>query len=136
MAVVVEPPLGSAQDAAGGKFEEDGVDVTVLIVRGVVGQALQEATGAEGEEQVLVVHIVERQHGAAGQQELGGEGLEAERLKRDAKRRVGAPGGHKRGSGQQEEHKEAEAMAEPRGREDVGGNRHGCVHVSVLFDRA
>ena len=53
---------------------QDGVDVAVLVVGRVVGQALEEAPGVEGEQQMLVVDVVEGQHGAAGEQELRGDG--------------------------------------------------------------
>ena len=36
LAVVVHAPRGAGEDMAGGDFEEDGVDVAVLIVLGVV----------------------------------------------------------------------------------------------------
>ena len=46
----------------------------------------------EGEKQVLVVDIVQREHGAAVEQELGGKRLEAEDFPGDAQRRLRAAG--------------------------------------------
>ena len=40
LAVIVEAPVGAGEDAAGGEFEEDGVDVAVLIVGGSLGRRL------------------------------------------------------------------------------------------------
>ena len=87
LAVVVESPLGAAEDVAGGELEEDGLNVAVLVFRGFVGQTLEEATDAVGEEEMLVVDVVERVHGAAGEKELGGERREADWFQRDANAR-------------------------------------------------
>jgi hypothetical protein len=87
LSVVVQVPGGMGEGAAAGEFEQDGVDDTVLIVFGFVGQARDEPVNNEGEEEMLVVNVVQREHGAAIEQELGGERLEAEVFERDAKRR-------------------------------------------------
>jgi hypothetical protein len=72
--VVVETPAGSGEDATGGNFEQDGVDVAVLVGWRVVRQALEEAFGVEGDQEVFVVHVMEGQHGAACKQELRRDG--------------------------------------------------------------
>jgi hypothetical protein len=82
---------------------------------------------------MLVVHVVEREHGAAGQKELGGERLEAQRLQWNAEGGIGIAR-QKRWSKEAEDDKKAEEMAEPRGRDDGDGNRHGCVDVSLLLE--
>ena len=92
LGVVVQVPGGAGEDAASGEFEEDGVDDAVLIVLGLVGQARYEAVDDEGEEKVLVVDIVQREHGAAVEQELGGKRLEAKIFERDAQRWLRAAG--------------------------------------------
>ena len=97
LGVVVEVPGGAGEDLAGGEFEEDGVDDAVLIVGGLVGQAGDEAVDDEGDEKMLVVDVVQREHGAAVEQELGGEGLEAEVFEGDAER--AAPGRGRRREG-------------------------------------
>ena len=71
LGVVVQVPGGAGEDAAGGEFEQNGVDDAVLIVFGLVGQARDEAVDDEGEEKMLVVDVVQREHGAAVEQELG-----------------------------------------------------------------
>ena len=56
--VVVQVPGGAGEGAAGGEFEQDGVDDAVLIVFGLVGQAGYEAVHDEGEEKMLVINVV------------------------------------------------------------------------------
>jgi hypothetical protein len=65
LGVVVQMPGGSGEDAAGGEFEENGVDDTVLIVFGLVCEPRDEAVGDEGEEKMFVVNVVQREHRAA-----------------------------------------------------------------------
>ncbi|WP_433968878.1 hypothetical protein [Tunturiibacter gelidiferens] len=74
LAMVVGAPGGAGQNVARGKFEEDGVDGAVHVVLRLVGQALEEVPGAEGEQEMLMVDVVNRQHGAACEEELLGEG--------------------------------------------------------------
>jgi hypothetical protein len=50
LAVVVEPPGGAGDDVAARKFEEESVDVAVLVVFGVVGKAREEAANSKREE--------------------------------------------------------------------------------------
>jgi len=78
--VVVRAPGGAGEDVAGGEFEQDGVDAAVHVVLGLVGEALEKVAGAEGEQEMLIVDVVNCQHGAACEEELLGEGLEAERF--------------------------------------------------------
>jgi hypothetical protein len=87
LGVVVQVPGGARQGASSGEFEQDGVDDAVLIVFGLVGQAGYETVNDKGEEKMLVVNVVQREHGAAIEQELGRERLEAEVFEREAKRR-------------------------------------------------
>jgi hypothetical protein len=82
--VVVHAPRGASEDTPGGDFEENGVDIAVLIVHRVVREALEEMAGAEGKEEMLVVDVVQGEHGAAGEQKLSGLRLEAKVFKRDA----------------------------------------------------
>jgi hypothetical protein len=84
LAVVVHAPRGAGEDMTGGDFEEDGVDVAVLIVHRVVREALEEMAGAEGKEEMLVVDVVQGEHGAAGEEELSGLRLEAKAFERDS----------------------------------------------------
>jgi hypothetical protein len=92
LGVVVQVPGGAGEYAAIGELEEDGVDYAVLIVLGLVGQARYEAVDDEGDEKVLVVDIVQREHGAAVEQELGRKRLEAKIFERDAQRWLRAAG--------------------------------------------
>ncbi len=106
LAMVVETPRRPAEDAAGGKLEQESIDVTVLIVRRIVGDALEEAAGTEGDEEMLIVHVVEREHGAAGEEELGGERLETQGFEGDAERGVRIA--RQKRWDKEEEHKKAE----------------------------
>jgi hypothetical protein len=69
--MVVQVPGGAGKYAPVGKLEEDGIDYAVLVVFGLIGQARYETVNHEGDEQVLVIDIVQREHGAAVEQELG-----------------------------------------------------------------
>ena len=93
-------PGGAGEDLSGGDFDEDCVDDAVLIVFGFVGQARDEPVSDEGEEKMLVINVVQRQHGAAIEQELRGERLEAEVFERDTEGRLGAAG--EEGCGEEE----------------------------------
>ena len=136
LAVVVETPLGAGEDFAGGNFEQGGLDETVLIFGGLVGQALEEAVGAPGEKEVRVVHVVQGVHGAAREKELGGGWLEANWFEWDTKGGIGIFGGEKGSCGQKKERKEADGVAGPGDRGDEYGNRHSCLRVSpILFHR-
>jgi hypothetical protein len=84
--VVVKVPGGAGEDLAGGKLEENGVDYSILIVFGVVGQTRYETVDDKGEEKMLVINVVQREHRAAIEQELGGESLEAEVFQRKTDR--------------------------------------------------
>jgi hypothetical protein len=117
---------------AGGEFEEECVDVAVHVVGWVVGQARHEAANDEGDQQMLVVHVVEGEHGAAGEEELAGERLEAERIERDTQGLVGFIG---RGGGERsysQEQKEAGEKARTEDRDGTPGNRHGGTRVSIV----
>jgi hypothetical protein len=72
LGVVMQVPGSAGEGAAAGEFQQNGVDHAVLIVFGFVGQAGDEAVNDEGEEKMLVVHVVQRHHGAAVEQELRG----------------------------------------------------------------
>jgi hypothetical protein len=88
LTVVVHAPGGAGKDATGGEFEEDGVDGAILIIFRVAGQTLHQMASAEGEKEVLLVDVVEREHRAAGEEELIRLRLKAEFFKWDAQRRV------------------------------------------------
>jgi hypothetical protein len=92
LGVVVEMPGGAGEDIAVGDFEEDGIDDTVLIVFGFVGEARDEAVDNESDEKMLVVNVMQGEHGAAVKQKLVGEGMEAEILDEDAQWRFGVAG--------------------------------------------
>ena len=89
---------------AGGYFEKDGVDGAIVIVLGVVDQTPEQMAPAEGEEEMLVVDVVQGEHGAAGEQELDGLGLKAETFKRDTKRRLWSAGGMDLSGRQEKKH--------------------------------
>jgi hypothetical protein len=80
----MQVPGGARQGTAAGEFEQNALDDAVLIVFGFVGQAGDEAVNDEGEEKMLVVDVVQREHGAAIEQELGGKRLKSEVFKGDA----------------------------------------------------
>jgi hypothetical protein len=131
LAVIVEPPLGAAEDVTGWEFEENSLDETVLIVGGLVGQTREEAVSAIGEEQVFVVHVVERVHGAAGEKELGGDRHEAQRFQGDAKNGVGVTGSQEGNRYQEKKRKKPDVGAGSGHRGSESWNRHSCCHVSV-----
>jgi hypothetical protein len=99
LGMVVQMPRGAGEDAAGGKFDQNGVDNAVLIVVGFVGETGNEAVDDEGDEKVLVVDVVQGEHGAAVEQELGREWLVAEVFEREPKRWLCAAG--KEGDGEE-----------------------------------
>jgi hypothetical protein len=137
LGVVVEVPGGAGEGAAGWEFEENSVDHAVLIVFGLVGQAGYESVYDEGEEKMLVVNVVQREHGAAVEQELGGERLEAEVFERNTERGLGfcgedRDGGEKKKAGQGG----AKEGGAGRSRDGGVGNQHGNRRVSHFIDRA
>jgi hypothetical protein len=73
-------------------LEQNGVDHTVLIVGGLVGHTGDEPVDDKSKEKVLIVDIMQREHGAAVEQELRLEGLEAKVFERDAEGRLRAAG--------------------------------------------
>jgi hypothetical protein len=83
LTVVVEQPFGAGEDAAGGEFEEQSIDVAVLLVGPVVGGTPDEAAGDEREQDVAIVDVVQGQHRASTEQVTGQQGLEAERIEED-----------------------------------------------------
>jgi len=83
LTMVVRAPRSAGKDMTGGDFEEDSVDVAVLIVLRLVWQALEEMAGAKGKEEMLIVDIVQGEHGAAGEEKLSGLRLEAKVFERD-----------------------------------------------------
>jgi hypothetical protein len=130
--MVVQVPGGAGEGMAGGKFDEECLDDAVLIVFRFVRQARDEAVNNEGQEKVLVVNVVEGEHGAAVEQELGGERLEPEVFQRDAERRLGLCGEDGSRGEQKADHSEAENAV--RFRNGRVGNRHSTGRVS-LHDR-
>jgi len=56
----------------------------------------------EGEEKMLVVNVMEGEHGAAIEEKLVGKGLEAEFLEGDAKGRLGAASEERHGDEQEQ----------------------------------
>jgi len=89
LGVVVEMPGGAGEDFAGRKLQENGIDDAVLVVLGLIGQARDKAVNHEGDEEVLLINIVDGEHGAAVEQELAGKGLEPQLFERDTQGRVG-----------------------------------------------
>lgn len=134
LAVIVEAPLGACEDAAGGEFEEEGGNVAVLVLRGIVGNALEEGAGVEGEQKVRVVHEVEGEHGAAVEEELRDKGLEAKWRKGDPKRRLRAASVAGNGCEDDEQRNIQPAAAAEHG--EMEGNLHGSGRVSVLVQVA
>jgi hypothetical protein len=63
--MIVDEHFGAGEDAAGGQFEEQEVDVVILIGGRVIGDAGDEAAGVEGDEDVSAIHIMQGEHGAA-----------------------------------------------------------------------
>jgi hypothetical protein len=128
LAVIVESPGGLGEDASGGKFEEESVDVAILIGFGIVGQTGEKTADGEGEEEMAIVDVVEGKERTALQEELVGDGLEAEGFERNTKWRVG-PFGEQGGGGEKKEKGEREETAEEtagaRVRDWEWGNRHG-----------
>jgi hypothetical protein len=131
LGVVVEVPGGAGEDAAGGEFEENGVDDPVLIVFRLVAQARYQAVNDEGEKEVLVVDVVQREHRAAVEEELGGEGLEAEVFEWDAERRLGLYG--EDGSAGEKKAGQGRAEEAMQCRNGGVGNRHGTERVSLHY---
>jgi hypothetical protein len=127
LGVVVQVPCGAGEDAGTRDFEENGVNNAVLVVFGFVRQAGDEAVDDEGEEEMFVVNVVQREHGAAVEQELRGEGLKAELVEREAKRWLGSAGKDWEG---QEKNKAGQSGAEVTVQCRNGvGNRHGTERV-------
>jgi hypothetical protein len=129
-AAVVKAPLGASEDVAGGKLDEERGDVAVLVGGWVAGDALEEGSGVEGEEEVMVVDEVEREHGAAGGEELRVEGLETERFEGDAHGWL-LHAREERSRGEEGEHEETRDATKTAGRDDLGGNLHELRLVSV-----
>ena len=77
LGMVVQMPGGAGEGLAGGEFQHKGVNHTVLIVLGFGGETGNQAVRNEREQEMLVVDVVEREHGAAVEQKLGRKGLEA-----------------------------------------------------------
>jgi hypothetical protein len=136
LAVVVKVPLGAGEDAAGGKFEQDSVGVVVLVVGRVVGDAVDEATVGEGDEEMGVVDVMQGEHGAAREQIARVDGLEAQGFEQDTLDRWGSAGNQGRGKQDREQGEERRKQAPAKnafGRCDSWGwNRHslGCVLLS------
>jgi hypothetical protein len=108
LTVIVKAPGGAGDDFAGGEFEEEGVDVAVLIVWGIVGHTGKQAANGEGEEQVLVVDVVDGEERTSREQELAGERLEAQGFEGDAERWIRAAG-EERGDQEKKQRKAEEA---------------------------
>jgi hypothetical protein len=89
---VMEVPGGAREDFTSRDFQQEGVDQAVLIVGWLVGQAGDETVDDEGEEEVLIVDVVQGKHGAAVEQKLSGERLEAEVFEGDTEGLVDAFG--------------------------------------------
>jgi hypothetical protein len=131
LTVVVGAPGGAGKDVAGGKFQQDGVDCAVHVVFGFIGQTLEKVAGTEGEQEVLIVDVVDGQHGAASEEELLGERLEAELVQ--GKTLVGngpASGEEGRSERKKKNAHERESAAERRN--ERPGNHHGSSRVSLL----
>ncbi len=134
LGVVVEVPVGACEDPGSGEFEEDGFDGAVHVVGRLVREAGDKFFDDEGEEEMLVVNVVDGEHGAAVEEELLGEGHEAEVFEGQAERLVwvfvlwaaGAGGGS---SGEEEETGEGPAEEAMRCRVWGVGNQHGLRRV-------
>jgi hypothetical protein len=135
LSMIVHAPCGAGEDTTGGYFEEDGVDVAILIVLRLVWQALEEMAGAEGKEEMLIVDVVQRKHGAAGEQELGGLRLEAKVFEWDSQGWFWATSGMA-GDCCEEKKAAQDREASAQHRDGVFGNRHGSGRVSLLTENA
>jgi hypothetical protein len=130
LGVVVQVPGGAGEGVAGGKFEEKCLDDAVLIVFWFVRQARYEAVNDKGEEKMLIINVVQREHRAAVEQELGGERLEPEVFERDAEWRLGLcseDGDSKKKADQ------GGAEKAMKCRNGGMGNRHGTRRVSLHY---
>ena len=131
LGMVVEVPGGAGKDFAVRDFEENGVDDTILIVCGLIGEARDEAVDDEGDEKMLVVNVVQGKHGAAVEKKFVGEVLKTEVFEGDAKRGLGAAGEEGQ-SGKQD--KPRQYWARGAGCRNGGlGNRHDTCRVSLLI---
>ena len=131
LAVIVRAPCRACEDMAGGNFEKDCVDGAILIVLGVVDQSPEKMTCTEGEKEMLVVNVVQRQHGAASEQELDGLRLKTKTFERDTQRRLRTTG-RTDGNASQEKKRRQGPEASAQQRVGVLGNRHGSWRVSLL----
>lgn len=137
--MIVRAPGGAGEGVAGGEFDEDGVDGAVHVVLGLVGQSREEVAGAEGEQEMLIVDVVDGQHGAACEEELLGECLEAELFQGEALVGCGDAGGEEGGSEEKKKSAHEREVAAKRRNERSGnrhGNRHGSGRVSLLTESA
>jgi hypothetical protein len=115
LAVIVDEQFGAGEDVAGGQFEEEEGEDVILVGRWVVGNAGNEAASVKGEEEVGVIDIVQREHGAAIEEITRRERHEAEVFEVDS---AGRAGGRIKGGGQ----KEAEEREEQQQRTaDIAG---------------
>jgi hypothetical protein len=136
LGVVMEVPGGAGENLSGRELEQEGVDDTVLIVLGLVGQAGDEAVGDEGKENMLIVNVVEREHRAAVEQELWRKRLEAEVFQWDTKSWLGDAGEDRR----RDETEDADqSNAEKAVLYRIGplvrpGNRHGIGAYFYTID--
>lgn len=102
LAVIVRAPCSTGDDMAGGNFEKDSVDSAILIVLWFIDQAPEKMTCAESEKEMLVVHVVQGEHGAAGEQELDGLWLKPKTFEGDTQGRLRAASRVDRGCREEE----------------------------------
>jgi hypothetical protein len=133
LAVVVNEEFGAGDEAAGGKLEEEEVDVVILVGGRVVRNAGDESAGVEGDEEVRVVDVMQGDHGAAVEEVTWWQRHEAEVLESDS---IGGFGGG-RETGRKDEADERQQKQQGSPELAAGmverceGNRHGvCFRTS------
>ena len=139
--VVVEAPGGAGEDAAGGEvfgreFEEEGVYGVVDVFGRVFGDAGHEAADGKGDEEMVIVDVVQGKETAARGEKLRLWREEAEGREGDVSWRFGGFGrGEEPEAEKEAERGEAETAEPPEGRGGVNGNRHGRGRVLMKIER-
>jgi hypothetical protein len=136
LAVIVDEHLGAGEETTRGQFEEQKIDVVILIGGGIVGDAGDESAGVEGDEEVGGIHVMQGEHGTAIEEIARGQRHEAYVFKRDSGGGPGPGGEECRGQDEGEE-REEQKQSSPRMAAGVvewcEGNRHGVVSVHPSY---
>ena len=73
-------------------FNEDGIDDTILVVLGLARKARDETVDDKGDEEMLIVDVVQGEHRTAAEQELRGKSLKAKGFEGNTLLRLDAAG--------------------------------------------